>query len=98
MRTGQRGTHFVVGFPSARSMAQATAPLWSQPYASTPTVLPANSRRCEDRLIELRSGRSPLTPITTVTQPTMVSVDKYGRVVRSREGLSSVGGAWAVTS
>jgi hypothetical protein len=54
-------TYFVVGFPSARSIAQDMVPLWSQPYASTPTVFPAHSRMCACLWIDLSKGRRPIS-------------------------------------
>ena len=53
------GAYFVVGFPRASSMAQATVPLCSQPYASTPMVCPANFFRLQGLWIDLRSGNRP---------------------------------------
>ena len=65
---GGAGTYFVVGFPSARSIAQEMVPLWSHPYASTPTVLPAHSQMWQFLWIDLRSGSSPSDGVSTVSE------------------------------
>ena len=52
-------THFLVGFPMASSMAQETVPRWSQPYASTPRVLPSNFLRLHCLCIDLSKGSKP---------------------------------------
>jgi hypothetical protein len=51
--------YLVVGFSSARSIAHAIVPLCSQPYASIPTVFPAQSRICFCWWIDLSKGNNP---------------------------------------
>jgi hypothetical protein len=52
-------TDFVVGFSRARSIAQATVPRWSQPYASTPIVWPEKRFKLHGFCIDLSNGKSP---------------------------------------
>ena len=56
---GRIATYLVVGFSSASSMAQVAVARCSQPYASTPSVCPANFFRLHGFWIDFSSGNSP---------------------------------------
>jgi hypothetical protein len=54
------GTHFLVYCLLASSIAQDTVPRWSQPYASTPRVLPSNFLRLHGLWMDLSNGSNPV--------------------------------------